>query len=498
MNLNNEKEKLMKLRNILMLTSLLCLALIGCTKDTEDIETNSQNEITRPDNSVDNPELEVENFVYNGLNEIYLYKSDIPELANGYFQNTNDKSEFLAKADSPEDLFDNLTSSIDRFSFITDDYESLEDSFDGISGATGIKFGIGRIAGTNNIFGIIRYILPGTSAEDAGLVRGNIFTEINGQKLTSNNFSSLIDQSSFTINVGYVENSEIFLTENEVTLTDDNYTENPVFIAKTFDIGGRKIGYLMYNSFIANFDEELNKAFGDFKANGVTDLVLDLRYNGGGSVESAKDLSSMITGQFKGKIFIKEQWNTKYQNFYEAQNPEALNNRFDDKIRGGASINSLNLSEVYILTSNSSASASELVINGLTPYISVIQIGDRTVGKFQASVTLYDSEDYSKSGRSTNHTYAIQPLVFKSINSAGKSDYIDGLQPDITYIENLNDFGILGEQDEPLLEIAINDILGRSQTDKSQINRLEIELLGESGMNNLEYQKMYIDALPDL
>ncbi|HKJ48262.1 MAG TPA: S41 family peptidase [Christiangramia sp.] len=490
----------MKLKNILMLNSLLFLALIGCTKDSEEIETgnNTQNETANPDISVDNPELEVENFVYNGLNEIYLYKADIPELANDYFENTNEKIEFLANSDSPEDLFDDLTSSIDRFSFITDDFESLEDSFDGISGATGIKYGIGRISGTNNIFGIIRYILPGTSAEEAGLVRGNIFTEINGQKLTSGNFNSLIDLPSFTINVGYVDNGEIFLTGNEVTLTDDNYTENPIFISKTFDIGGRKIGYLMYNSFIGNFDDELNDVFGEFKANGVTDLVLDLRYNGGGSVESAKDLSSMITGQFTGKVFIKEQWNEKYQNFYESQNPEALINRFDDKIRSGASINSLNLSEVYILTSSSSASASELVINGLTPYINVIQIGDQTVGKFQASVTLYDSDDFGKEGRSTNHTYAMQPLVFKSINSAGRTDYVDGLQPDITYREDLNDFGILGEQDEPLLEKALNDILGRSQTEKSMVKRLEIELLGESGMNDPEYQKMYIDALPAL
>ena len=476
-----------------MFNCLLCLSLMGCTKDTEEIETE-----TNSPNEINNPELEVESFVYNGLNEIYLYKADIPELANGFFLNTNEKVEFLAEADTPEELFGDLTSSIDRFSFITDDYESLEDSFDGISGATGIKFGIGRISGTNNIFGIIRYILPGTSAQEAGLERGNIFTEINGQKLTTVNFSSLIELPSFTINVGYVENGEIFLTENEVTLTDDNYTENPVFINKTFDIGGRKIGYLMYNRFTSNFDEQLNNAFGNFKADGVTDLILDLRYNGGGSVESAKDLSSMVTGQFTGKVFIREQWNSKYQNFYETQNPEALINRFDDKIRSGTGINSLNLSEVYILTSNSSASASELVINGLSPYINVIQVGDQTVGKFQASLTLYDSEDFGETGRSSNHKYAMQPLVFKSINSAGRTDYVNGLQPDIDYVENLNEFGTLGELDEPLLEKAINNILGRSQTDKSKVERLEIELLGESGMNNLDYQKMYIETLPGL
>ena len=436
--------------------------------------------------------------MYNGLNEIYLYKSDIPELADDHFSSSNERNEFLAESTSPEALFEDLTATFDRFSFITDDYNSLEERFQGMSGATGIKFGVGQISGTGNVFGIIRYVLPNTSAAEAGLERGNIFTEIDGQKLTSSNFSRLIGKESFRINVGYVENNQIVITGEEVNLTDDSYTENPIYIAKTFNIAGKKIGYLMYNSFIANFDDELNAAFSEFKADGVTDLILDLRYNGGGSVESAKDLSSMITGQFNEKVFIKEQWNSSYQNFYENQNPEALINRFDTKLRTGEEINSLNLSEVYVLTSASSASASELIINGLDPYINVVQVGDKTVGKFQASVTLYDSDDFGKEGASTEHTYALQPLVFKSINAEGKSDYVNGLEPDIAYIENLNDFGALGEQDEPLLEKAINAILGRSQSNKSSVARLDFKPLGESGMQHMEYQRMYIHELPEL
>ncbi|WP_041250315.1 S41 family peptidase [Christiangramia forsetii] len=486
----------MKLKNIFILSSFLISILASCSKDEDIIDnTASENKAT---NSTENDELEVESFIYNGLNELYLYKADVPELADTHFSSSNNRNEFLANATSPEMLFDNLTANFDRFSFITDDYNSLEERFEGMSGATGIKFGVGQISGTGNVFGLIRYVLPNTSASEAGLKRGNIFTEINGQKLTSANFSSLIDKENFTINVGYIENNQIVLTDETVNLSDDAYTENPVYIAKTFEISGKKIGYIMYNSFTANFDDELNDAFAEFKANGVTNLVLDLRYNGGGSVESAKDLASMITGQFNDKVFIKERWNDKYQNFYETQNPEALINRFDNKLRNGNLINSLNLSEVYVLTSASSASASELIINGLDPYINVVQVGDRTVGKFQASVTLYDSDDFAKDDASTNHTYAMQPLVFKSINSAGKSDYVDGLQPDIVYTENLNDFGILGDENEPLLETAINSILGRSQIGKSAIKRLDFQQLGESDMNNIEYQRMYINELPKL
>ncbi|MCH4823315.1 S41 family peptidase [Gramella lutea] len=482
----------MKLRNILYL-GIIVAGLASCEEEetfTDNPETNS--EIT------DDPEIEIEDFVYNGLNEFYLYKDDVPELEDNYFQNQTEKVAFLKEADSPEDLFDQLLAPVDRFSFITDDYNSLEDRFDGITGATGIKYGIGRISGTNNVFGIIRYILPGTSAEEAGLQRGNVFTEIDGQKLTLNNFSSLIDKSSFTINVGIVENGQIILSDEEVNLNDENYTENPIYISKVIETGGKKIAYLMYNSFIANFDNDLNKAFGEFKSKGVTDLILDLRYNGGGSVESAKDLASMITGQFEGKVFIKEEWNEKYQNLYETQNPEALINRFDVELRTGEKINSLNLNEVYILTSASSASASELMINGLDPYINVVQVGDRTVGKFQASVTLYDSDDFNKEGANPNHTYAMQPLVFKTLNVEDRSDYFTGLEPDIVYIENLSNYGVLGEQNEPLLEITLNRILGRSPVNRESIQRIEFEQLGESGMNNMDYQKMYISELPKL
>ncbi len=484
--------------NKLLLTALLFTVLTACTKDEADLraETDPTTNFQNPNNSAANTGLEIESFIYNGLNDIYLYKADIPELADNYFESSNDKLDFLVKASSPEDLFEKLTSAADRFSFITDDYKSLEDRFNGVSGATGIKFGIGRISGTNNVFGIIRYVLPGTSAEAAGLKRGDIFTEVDGQKLTASNFASLIDRSEFAINVGYVENNQIVITEKEVNLSDDSYTENPIYIAKVLEIENRRIGYLMYNSFIGSFDDELNHVFGDFKAKGVTDLILDLRYNGGGSVRSATDLASMITGQFKGQVFIKEVWNDKYQSFYENQNPEALLNRFDDKIRTGENINSLNLSEIYILTSPSSASASELIINGLDPYINVVQVGGQTVGKFQASVTLYDSEDFGKQGASEDHTYAMQPLVFKSLNSVGRTDYVNGLTPDIEYNEDLNNFGILGETDEPLLRQAINAITGQQETDKSGLQRLDFEYLGETGMNEPGYQRMYIEEIP--
>ena len=143
----------------------------------------------------------------------------------------------------------------------------------------------------------------------------------------------------------------------------------------------------MYNGFTANFDDQLNDAFALFKSNNVQHLILDLRYNPGGSVNSAKLLSSMITGQFNGEIFSTEQWNIDNQSRFENSNPESLINRFTDK-DDNTPLNSLNLQTVYIIALETSASASELVINCLDPYINVIHIGENTAGKYQASTTL--------------------------------------------------------------------------------------------------------------
>jgi C-terminal processing protease CtpA/Prc len=133
---------------------------------------------------------------------------------------------------------------------------------------------------------------------------------------------------------------------------------------------------------------------------------------------------------------------------------------FTNKIVNGANLNSLNLSKVYILTSKSTASASELVINGLKPYINVVQIGDVTTGKNAASITLYDSPTFGKDGRSTSHKYAMQPLVLKTANKTGFGDYQNGLEPTFLLKEDLGNLNELGNESEPLLSQALAIIAG--------------------------------------
>lgn len=485
------------MKNKLQNYKLLILAIVfgglfsSCSTDADDIGPDVSG---TPDSGL----LTVENFIYRGMNEIYLYKADVPELADGFFASQNEKNDFLDNFSSPEDLFDNgLTAPQDRFSFLVDDYVELENLFSGVSTTSGMSYGLVRYCEScSEVLGYVRLVLPNTSADEQGVERGMIFTRVDGQQLTDANYNTLLGQNTFTISLASLDGSQITPLDQTITLTKREYVKNPVLVKKVIEIEGKKIGYLYYDSFTADFDKQLNDAFGEFKAAGVSDLVLDLRYNGGGSVRTATDLASMITGQFAGEIFMQEEWNEKYQDYFENEQPERLINRFNTTIKTGELINSLNLDRVFVLTTLRSASASELVINGLTPYIDVIQIGETTTGKFQASVTLYDSPNFGREDVNTTHTYAIQPLVLKSVNSAGVSDYINGLVPDFALEEDLRNLGQLGDVDEPYLKLALDVILG------NRVSIPEIEQsfkpVGESGMDQLDYQKMFIDNLPPM
>ena len=120
------------------------------------------------------------------------------------------------------------------------------------------------------------------------------------------------------------------LTGETITLDKvENFQENPIHKNLVLDVGGQKVGYLMYNQFLNEFDDQLIQTFSDFATEGITDLVLDLRYNGGGSVRTCVYLASMITGQFTGEIFAQQIWNSKLLAYFEALNSNT--NDSDDR-----------------------------------------------------------------------------------------------------------------------------------------------------------------------
>ncbi|WP_343799083.1 S41 family peptidase [Gaetbulibacter jejuensis] len=450
----------------------------------------------------------IHDFVWKGMNAVYLYKAEIPDLANDRFTSNEEYGNYLNSFSSPEELFESLIyqrQTVDRFSIIVDDYIAFEQALSGTTVSNGMEFGLFRFTETSSeIYGYVRYVMPNTSAESQGIKRGDIFYGVDGTQLTIENANNLLGSStnSYSINIGVyndngtpeVNDDSVDQTTETIELIKTPYTENPILTHNILNVDGNNVGYLMYNSFTSTnqFDSELNSVFGEFQSANITDLVLDLRYNGGGSVNTAIWLSSMITGQFTGDLFIREEWNNEIQAQINSSNPESLLNPFvDEMIKYNSNgdivfqenINHLNLNKVYILTTRSTASASELIINGLNPYIDVVQIGATTTGKYQASTTIYDSPDLGRQNANPNHTYALQPLIFKSINSEGFTDYDAGFVPQIQLNENLGNLGVLGDINEPLLAAAILDIQG-------------IGRIGNSTQNAINFFKDSNDFIP--
>ncbi|MDA9357233.1 S41 family peptidase, partial [Flavobacteriaceae bacterium] len=380
---------------------------------------------------------------------------------------------------------------IDKYSQIVDDYIELQQYFEGVSNGNGMEYGLRYVPGSNfNIYGYVRYVHPGSVANENNIKRGDIFSGINGSSLNIENYPTLLSTDSYTVNfANYFNNNTTDIIDDTVVSNNINIDlykvsieKNPIFHSTIIENSDGKSGYLLYNQFTSTFDDELNEVFSNFKSNNIDNLILDLRYNSGGSVNSALLISSLITGQFTNEVFSTEQWNNEIQNYWLNNDPEYLINRFI------GSPNSLNLNKVIIITSRSSASASELVINCLKPYIDVIQVGTTTYGKYQASVTLYDSPDFSLNGVNPSHIYALQPLVLKTLNSLGETDYYNGLSPNIIADEDSSNLGIIGDINEPLLSLA----LGQITSDRSYyVYTEELDLVSDSNSFDILDKEMY-------
>ncbi len=425
-----------------LIISFLFIIISGCKDD----DTNNA-----PD------PLKVRNYIWNGLNEFYLWQESTANLADDKFSDQNSMNQFLNQFSSPKDLFYNLLNdypNTDRFSWITDNYYELGNAVqNNIFGTNGIEFGLIPLSRNNNrLVGFVKYIIPNSDADNKGIERGDLFYAVNDIELTTNNYNILFSDS-YTLNFASVNHNN-YLNPNGVNikLEKTEIQENPIHVSKIFDFENKKIGYLMYNSFSSGFDNNLNNEFGKFQSENIDHLILDLRYNSGGSVNSAIRLASMITGQFTNQLFTIERWNEKITKKHDFSLENNFITTFDQ-----TSINHTRLNEITVITSSNTASASELIINCLKPYINVKVIGDQTVGKIHGSITLYDSPDFSNKNINPDHTYAMQPLVLE-ITNKNNENYPLGIIPDIPIIENVLNLGVLGDEQEPLLNKALSEI----------------------------------------
>ncbi|WP_296386475.1 S41 family peptidase [Winogradskyella sp.] len=415
---------------------------------------------------------DVKDFIWKGMNYFYIYGNDVPNLRNETFgisglanryDTTQEYEEFLSGFSSPEELFDALVfdaGNTDRFSTIFPDLFQAIDLFNGTSETNGMRrlFGF-QINGNGPFYVRVGLVLNGSNADLAGVERNMIISGVDGTAFTSENAQSLLSQSSMTLNFadyndnGTEDTSDDSVTPNgqTATVTREVFTDNPVHRTEVITTNGETIGYIMYNSFRDNFETELNNAFAQLQAANVEHLVLDLRYNGGGAIVTAARLATMISGESPNQVFSKA--------FFGPNRLEQNRDfNFDNTISSGAAVNTLNFEKVYVLTTGASASASELIINSLRPYIDVVQIGDITTGKTTINTLVFDSPDFSTQQVTNAHTYAMLPLIGDSTNKDEELVPPTGLVPDIILEETFVNLGTLGDPNEPLLARAIMEI----------------------------------------
>lgn len=461
--------------------SLLVLGVCfnACKKSDDDSPTDIE-EIDPP---ADGTNIVVQNFLWQTLNAYYFWQEDVADLVDSKFSPQADYIDFLSQNPDPESfLRDKLLFSEDRFTFWSEDYKDLTNFLAGVSKSNGMEYFLTRPPeGGNKLIGVVRYIAKNSDASTKDIKRGDVFNAVDGVELfaeadaegniTSSNLN-LLDPDTYTLNMVTLQGEELVSNGKEITLTKvENFQEDPILVSNVLEVGDRKIAYLMYNQFQSGSGEELNDVFGDFIAAGATDLVLDLRYNGGGSGATASILASLIYGTNTQDLFFKIAYNDKVAALFEAsdleQNFVATTGAFNGN--SDSALNTLNFNKVYILATSRSASASELVMVGLEPYLDVVHIGSTTVGKNQGSRTYVDDPEngnnYSPQREqfiNPDNQWGIQPIISLVENSVGFSEYTNGLLPDLEFTETLRDLGTLGEADEPFLARAIEEITGIS------------------------------------
>ena len=406
-------------------------------------------------------DFEIEDFIWEGLNTYYYWQNSISDLADNRFDSQKSYASFLSRFNANHDLlFESLLSENDRFSWIMSDYTALENQLRRVYKTSGMMIGLARIGESNDLFAYVRYVLPGSDAAAKNIERGDLFLSVNNEQLTIDNYRDLLssDVELFSIQLAQISDQTVTPIGISVDLVKSEIQENPIKITKLIELNNTKIGYLMYNGFVADFDNELENTLAQFQTQGVNQLIVDLRYNRGGRTSSSIKLASMITGQFSGEVFAQTQHNDKLSSYNE------------DYLFEATAVQ-LKMDRLYVISSSETASASELLINGLSPYIDVILIGDDTTGKNVGSYSIYDWID-NEGNVNPRHTWAMQPITLKIANSQGFADFESGLQADYILQEDIANLGTLGEIDEPLLEKTL-EVMGMLPT-KSEKNHFSV------------------------
>jgi C-terminal processing protease CtpA/Prc len=298
------------------------------------------------------------------------------------------------------------------FSYITS--KASSDAF--YSESQFIGFGL-AYARTGDLELRLVQTFPGSSAADAGMDRGDTLVSIGGKAVAdlirTGEIGTIFgpEQVGYTLDFAWRTPGG---AERSATLTKRLVTIPTVSQTALLRAGSARVGYIHFRNFVQPSTEALNAAFTDLRDQGATDLVLDLRYNGGGLVSVAQHLASLIGGDpLAGQVFVQFTHNDKQSSR-------------DTAYRFETTPQALGATRLVAIATRGTASASETIINGLRPYMDVKVVGDRTYGK---PVGQYDFDFCEK---------VLYPVAFLLTNARGEADYFDGIPADCAAADDVD------------------------------------------------------------
>lgn len=415
------------MRNFLKLQLIAIIVIfISCTD-------NDENAPVFPEGSTESVNL----WVRDSLKRYYYWADQMPAKPDYHLP--------------VKDFFKSMLAPQDRFSFIvnTEEPSSYPRS---IRNMYGFDYTVIQRA-NGEVVTVIKLVLKDSPAFNAGLERGMIISKINGKTVTASNAESVTsamkDLTVLDLTVGSWKN-ETITNEKEIKVYYGVSFEQPL-LSKIFEKNGKKAGYLYIYDFPDGTTQKLSQKFAEFKAASIQELILDLRYNYGGSVSAAAALCSLIpSGISSASPFIIFKGN---KNGGEVKRTFSQQIAYDPKALDFNTLrtNALGLNKVYILTANSTASAAEIVINNLKPYMQVIQVGDITLGKDMAGFTLEDKRKPQKI------RWQMHPVIYKVFNANGVGEYSNGISPQVS----VNEYAVLpllplGDPNETLISSVLN------------------------------------------
>ena len=344
------------------------------------------------------------------------------------------------------------------YSYITQESATRADD-DRMENSFGILIAGRYFGGSNNTaILVVEHVYPGSPAANAGLKRGDTITKVDNATIpepTSNlqqyyTLRNKLESGTGSITIeGETYDKQ---TQKDIvyrkSLTAADYLPSPVAhytvlefdeaVAKVINPDGKKIGYLSYLGFESEYDAELIEAMEYLAAKGITDLILDLRVNGGGSVNTSTMLGSMLLSEeYVGKTYATLKRNPKNKLFpAEYLNEDCLitKNGLGDEL-AFKDLPNLDLPELWVIASNSTASASEMVIKGLEGLDVPVHIVGKTTNGKNCGMDVME-----KTFGSYIYTYA--PITFMNFNAKGDNDYADGIKPQVNFDDYYNESNI--------------------------------------------------------